>query len=205
MPVAAADRSAIHFRALFPSWEKNRPVSWFFAEELLQARSDSAFCTNQRGNDEDVNIYLIGLLTRWATEDVRAGIAPGLDPLLSPPQALATRRQAAEYFRRQADHRLLSLGLFDRGDLVRRRRLGWRLTEAETRQRDVATAVHCYERAAELLARCQTQQPGLASVWRQLAAHLPDYVHVLQTLARRRLGLGARLADSELARLLAAV
>ena len=196
MTVAIAPRTAIPYRALFPAWDGRRPVAWFFAEQLLEARAESDFPTNSAGGDEDVNMYLVGLLSAWATGDPRTGVEPGAAPLWQPPTDLAAGGRA-EYYRRQADHRLLALGLFDRGDLVRRRRRGWRLTEAETRARDLTVAARSYGMAANL-----GRHAGLNDVWSKLARHTPQYVHVLQTLSRRRLGLGARLDDTALARLL---
>ncbi len=204
MTVDVQPRRAVRYRGLFPTWEGNRPLTWFFAEQLLEARAESDFPTNQCGKDEDVNVYLAGLLACWAAADQRGGVLPGAEPLLIPPAAPASRRCVAEHYRRQADHRLLALGLFDRGDLVRRNRLVWRMSADETRRRDLAVAATCYELAADLAGSGRAQRPDLTAIWRRLAAHLPDYVHVLQTLARRRFGLGARIGDAELARLLAA-
>lgn len=202
MAVSAPPRPAIRYRALYPAWEGKRPLGWFFAEQLLEARAESDFPTNARGDDEDVNIYLMHLLTTWATRDPRDGVMPGRDPVLLPPDPAANRRCVAEHYRRQADHRLMALGLFDRGDLVRRKTAGWRMTPDETRRRDMAAAECCYSMAADVLDGRKTGPSGLIIVWRKLAARLPDYVHILQALARRRLGLGARLSDAELGWLL---
>ncbi len=202
MPVATSPRSTVTFHSLFPALEPARPLCWFFAEELLEARVGSDFPTNSRGQDEDVNIYLVGLLTSWTAGDPCRGVQPGRDPLLLPEAPGSSGMARVEHLRRQADHRLLALGLFDRGDLVRRRRRGWRMTEAETHARDMTVAARCFELAARLLAGTGQGGAGLAAVWTKLAAELPGYVHVLQTLARRRLGLGARLGTDELQRLL---
>jgi hypothetical protein len=202
MTTATAPRTALRFRTVFPAWDGSRPLGWFFAEQLLEARAETCFPTSSRGYDEDVNVYLIGLLTAWATADPRGGVWPGADPLWLPPDRAVGRRESAEHYRRQADHRLLALGLFERGDLARRRRRAWRLTEAETTRRDLAVGIRCYELAANLLdGRCAAAEARI-EVWRKLAAHLPDYVHILQTLARRRLGLGAQLSEIDLARLM---
>lgn len=200
--VAVREPTDTSYLALFPDWEGRRPLRWFFAESLLEARADSSFPTNSGGPDEDVNVYMVGLLVRWACGDPRPGVAPGADPLLLPPARDVGPRERAEIWRRQADHRLLALGLFDRGDLVRRRRVGWRMTEAETRARDLTVLRHGYATAAALVdARPECQ--GLVTVWRKLATRGDLYVSVLQTLARTRLGLGARLGEATLARLLA--
>jgi hypothetical protein len=204
MTVAERPADSIAYHSLFPAWEGSRPLAWFFAEHWLEARNDAGFPTNSRGPDEDVNIYVIHLLCRWACGDPRPGIQPGITPLLRPDLAPTGRRRRRHHYRRQADHRVLALGLLDRGDLVRRRRVGWRLTEAETRARDLAVARHGYEIASSLVGGPGSPDAAVAAVWRKLARHLPDYIHALQTMARRRLGLGARLDDNALQRLLAA-
>ncbi len=202
MSLATSSPRPVRYRSLFPAWDGARPVSWYFIEQLLEARAASDFPTNTAGPDEDVNVYLADRLGAWATHDGRGGVAPGRDPLLLPPARAAGPVAAAWDLAHQADHRLLALGLFDRGDLVRRRVRGWRMTVAETRRRDREVAWRGYRMAADRLAGRAGDRPGTVAVWRKLARNLDGYVHVLQTLARRRLGLGARLDDAQLARLL---
>jgi hypothetical protein len=199
--LATASPAQSRYLTMFPCWEGRRPLRWFFAEQFLEARAQSAFPTGCMGPDEDVNLYIIDLLARWASTAAIGSTAPGADPLFLPPDRALGRRQRAEERRRQADHRLLALGLFDRGDLVRRRKIGWRMTAAETRARDLTVMVRSYQAAADLLDR-RPEARGLTEVWRKLADQGPEYVGVLQALARRRLGLGARLNDAELAHLL---
>ncbi|MEZ4386688.1 MAG: hypothetical protein R3D98_03775 [Candidatus Krumholzibacteriia bacterium] len=202
MPTPTAlSPSRPRYLSLFPDWEGRRPLGWFFAEPLLEARAEAGFATNCRGTDEDVNMYILGLLVDWVTSDPAVGVAPAVDPLFMPPSRRLGHRARAAIHRRQADHRLLALGLFDRGDLVRRRRTGWRMTGAETRARDLTVMQRGYAAAADLTAGCPDLR-GPREVWRKLATHGEDYVHVLQTLARRRLGLGARLGEADLAHLL---
>lgn len=204
MPALATPSPASsRYLTLFPSWEGRRPLRWFFAEEFLEARADSEFPTGCVGPDEDVNTYIIGLLSAWVATAGVTATAPAADPLFLPPSHDLGRRQRAEVRRQQADHRLLALGLFDRGDLVRRRAVGWRMTAAETRARDLTAMVRCYGSAADLLSG-RPEAAGLVAVWQKLAAHGPDYVNALQTLARRRLGLRARLSEAELAHLVPA-
>jgi hypothetical protein len=202
MTVAAPPSpSQCRYQALFPSWEGTRPLLWYFAEQLLEARAVSDFPTNAAGNDEDVNVYLIARLAEWALGDGREGIRPGRDPILAPPPSRWPAWRRADHHRRQADHRLLCLGLFDRGDLVRRRLRGWLMTEDETRERDLAVLRHGYRQAVDLLEGRDPAWAGPVGVWRKLERHATRYIHVLQTLARLRLDLGARLGDATLQRL----
>jgi hypothetical protein len=190
------------YRGLFPDWTGPRPVSWFFGEQLLEARSESRFPTNADGPDEDVNIYIIQLLAGFLGGHADPRVVPGVDPLLSPPDRDTPRRQQAAWYRVNADHRLLCMGLYDRGDDRRRRRVPFGVSPAASRERDMAVGRHCYDIAANLLDGRPGASPGLTGVLRKLADNFHDYVHVLGVLATRRLGLGAVLSEASLARLL---
>lgn len=175
----------------------------FLTENLLEARRGSRLPTNLAGPDEDVNAYLalrLAQLDRVATDPRVVG---GLAALVPGAPAGAGRRERADWYRANADHRLLCLGLFDRGDAVSRRDVPWGLTRGQSRERDMAIAAACYAAAADLLARGPGgESAGAVVVLRKLAAGCDDYVHVVGQLAVRRLGLGARLDERELSRLL---
>jgi hypothetical protein len=202
MPVAVAARRRNRYRAVFPDWHAPRPVGWFFMEQLLEARAASAHPTNGHRPDEDVNVYLAHLLEGLVAEPRPAGLAAGATPLWQPPhRSLARRVQAARY-RANGDHRLLCLGLFDRGDLLRRRAVPWGRDPRETRDHDLETGRRCYGLAANLLAGRGGAQAGLVPVLEKLAEGFAEYVQVLAVLGRRRLGLGAVLGEAELAGML---
>lgn len=177
--------------------------AFFLVENLLEARRGSRLPTNLAGPDEDVNIYLALRLAEFARAGDDPRVVPGLDPLVPGPPPGVSRPGRADWYRANADHRLLHLGLFDRGETSRRRVVPWGLTRDEARQRDLAVAATCYAAAADLLARGPGgSDTGPVAVLRKLAAGCEDYVHVLGVLAVRRLGLGARLGERELAGLL---
>lgn len=177
--------------------------AFFLVENLLEARRGSRLPTNLAGPDEDVNIYLALRLAAFAHAGTDPRVVPGLDPLAPGPPPGGGRRARADWYRANADHRLLHLGLFDRGESARRRLVPWGLTRDQARQRDLSVAATCYAAAADLLARGPGGiDTGPVAVLRKLAAGCEDYVHVLGVLAVRRLGLGARLDERELAGLL---
>ena len=122
MPSPRNAATCPQYRTLFPDWSGPRPLSWFFMENLLEARADSTFPTNGFGPDEEVNVYLAQLLTRFLTGQVDHRIQPGDRARLLPPDRRLNRRERAEWYRANGDHRLLALGLADRGDTCRRRR-----------------------------------------------------------------------------------
>jgi hypothetical protein len=175
----------------------------FLVENLLEARRGSRLPTNLAGPDEDVNIYLALRLAEFAGGGVDPRVVAGLGPLVPGPPPGSGRRGRADWYRVNADHRLLHLGLYDRGETARRRDVPWGLTPDEARRRDLSVAATCYAAAADLLARGPGGlDTGPVAVLRKLAAGCEDYVHVLGVLAVRRLGLGARLGQRELAGLL---
>ena len=202
MPALLHAPAEPRFRGLFPDWTGARPLRWYFAEELLEARHGSRFPTNAEGPDEDVNIYLVGLLTGFIGGHGDPRVRPGSDPLLLPPEASLPRAAQADHYRVNGDHRLLHLGLCDRGDGLRRRRQRWGLAPDQVRGHDLAAGRACYALAANLLAGRPGAAAGLAAVLGKLAQHFEEYVHVLAVLATRRWGLGARLGEGELAGLL---
>ncbi|MFH2052614.1 MAG: hypothetical protein ABIK96_09140 [bacterium] len=189
------------FRGLFPDWRDRRPLDFFFLEELLEARAKSRFPTNSAGGDEDVNVFLAHLLTRLAVADRPGEAVFGSGPMIRPPEPGTSIRRQAAWYRRQGEHRLLYLGLFDRGEARRRRATLYGMSPGETRRRDAACATACLEVAANLHARIPGAG-GQAQVLARLAAGFESYVHVLGVLATRRWGLGARISDRALRDLL---
>jgi len=98
------------------------------AEQLLEARRESMFPTNGAGPDEDVNVYLAGLLTDFLTGHHDPRVQWGAGPVFFPAGKEIGPRSRADRYRVNADHRLLFLGLMDRGDGLRRRRVHFGMT-----------------------------------------------------------------------------
>lgn len=193
--------NVLRYRGLFPDWGGARPVSWYFGQELLEARHASQFPTNLAGPDEDVNVYLVHLLAHLVAGPADPRVLPGADPLLMPPDARLPRSARADHYAANGDHRLVMLGLFDVGDGLRRRRVPWGVDASQVRARDLAHGQACYALAANLL-EGRPAHAARAAVLRKLADRFDDYVHVLGVLATRRWNLGAQLDDGALAQLL---
>jgi hypothetical protein len=189
----------VTYRLVFPDVGDPRPLSYFMLENLLAARADSRFPTNSRGPDEAVNVYLAALLTRLVADPPPAEVVAGATALLTPLDKCAlTRRARADHYRHNADHRLIALGLFGRGDLLRRRDVPLGLTVDEARARDEQIGAEAYRLAAHLLDGRSTTAAVLAPILYRLAENFTDYVHVLTILAWRRFDLGAHLSEDDL-------
>jgi hypothetical protein len=168
-------------------------------EQLLESRRESMFPTNGAGPDEDVNVYLAGLLGSFMTGHLDPRVDPGAGPVWFPAGKECSTRSAADRYRVNGDHRLLYLGMMDRGDGLRRRRVPFGMTAAETRCRDLGIGRACYGMAADLMGKNRNANLGLGQVLRKLETNFEDYVHVLGVLATRRFGLGATLSEIDLA------
>jgi hypothetical protein len=181
MPKALCKSQTPQYHSLFPDWTGPRPFRFFLLENLLEARQQSTFPTNGAGPDEDANMYLASLLTGFLRGKHPENVIQGISPMLHPPAKDATRRQRADYYRNNADFRLIMLGLFDRGDAS-----------------DLVVGKHCYQMAVNLLDKRKMVSQGTIDVWRKLAENFDLYVQVLSTMAVGRLGLGASLSPSDL-------
>ena len=188
------------YRPLCPDWSTPRPLSYFFLEELLEARAQSTFPTGTEENDEDVNIYLADLLTRTARLDHGTTAAFGSMPQWQPPTKTLGYQARARWYLEQGEQRLLNLGLFGRGEDRRKRAGLWGMTREETHRRDMVCGRACYEAAATLLEHGRQPLP-LAGTAAKVARHFAEYVQVLETLGRGRWDLGARLSERQLAAL----
>jgi len=195
MPKAMFKTSSPQYLSLFPDWNGPRPLPFFMLENLLEARRQSTFPTNLAGPDEDVNIYLADLLTKFLNGQHSSDVEFGAHPLLCPAQQNLSRRQQAAYYRNNADHRLLMLGLFDRGDHLRKRSLLFGMNRQEAHLRDCGVGKECYQLAVNLLENRRLVSSGRIDVWRKLAENFDLYVQVLSTMAVSRLGLGATLSS----------
>ncbi len=198
MPNALCKSQTPQFRSLFPDWSGPRPLRYFLLENLLEARRGSVFPTNIVGPDEDVNIYLASLLTDFLGGKHPADVLFGAEPLLNPPAKNQSRRSRADFYKHNGDHRLIMLGLFDRGDHLRRRPSFFRMSREESRQRDLSVGTNCYHLAANLLENRNLDCDGVALVWRKLAENFDLYVQVLSTMAVEKLGMGASLSQTDL-------
>jgi len=88
---------------------------FFMMNCLLYSRMEAGFPTNDEYPDEDVNVYLAGLLTSLINPQRRSG--PGLigasdASLFEAASAAACPRDAYLLYRSNADHILVSLGIF---------------------------------------------------------------------------------------------
>jgi hypothetical protein len=201
MPMTMCQTDSPRFSGLFPDWDKPRPIRFYLMENLLESRMGSVFPTGGDGYDEDVNVYVSHLLSDFINGNHNTHVKMGAGPLMEPPAKSLPLNSQVEYYRANADHRLLYLGLMDRGDGLRRRRNPLHRLESLTRQQDLVVGSTCYGMAANLLSQGPCRNGGLAQVMRKLERNFTEYVQVISALATGRLNLGARLTNDDLQKL----
>ena len=85
---------------------------------------------------------------------------------------------------------------------MRRRRVPFGMDPDEARGRDLGIGRDCYLMAANLLEGRNLVPAAVGGIYRKRGENFDEYVHVLAAMATRRLGLGARLSEGDLAGLL---
>jgi hypothetical protein len=174
-------------------------VHYFLMNSLLYSRMECGFPSNDGYFDEDVNVYLAGLLASLmaggAGNARRNRIAADDASLASMAEGAPSARERYELYRTNADHLLVSLGVF---------------ANARQRRPDSAARMHLAEaayvgRGKAYYALAQSYASGLArrptalsDVLGKLSRGFERYLAVLSTLRGEYLNLRERISDGAL-------
>lgn len=172
-------------------FEPEEPT-WFLLERLLRAREDLRMHTGMDGDDEDVNVYLSGLLAGilrapdW--EERNAAIVRSYEIDMARDLADADRARSFCVLKVNADNILVSLGIF--------RALPRRSTRYPNLSRDdyVERGRNYYQRAASYRERIDRQTSGRADVLRKLAHGYDRYLKILDHMRDEYLHLRTTLS-----------
>lgn len=173
---------------------EREPLFFFLLNAYLQSRIDT---DHESDGDEEVNVYLAGLL--HSLVDGRF-YADNVDHLASSPldvyqkaEESGTNRGKADVYRTNADHRLMAFGLFsgfgDHTGLYRRSMTPDAAYTEEARQ--------FYAWASLFCARMPARYRGLATTLEKLADGFETYHEVLGHMATHHLGLMDRLSPGQ--------
>ena len=167
---------------------------FFLLNAYLQSRIDT---DNETDGDEEVNVYLAGLLHdivdgRFYSDNVERLATSSLD-VCQLADACGTPRGKTQVYRTNADHRLLAFGLF----------AGWGEQTSLYRRTQTPDAAHAeaaqqfYAWAALFCARLPERYRGLATTLEKLADGFETYHAVLIHMAGHHLGLMERLSPGQ--------
>lgn len=173
---------------------EREPFFFFLLNAYLQSRIETR---NESDGDEEVNVYLAGLLCSLV--DGRFYTC-NLDRLAASPadvcqrvQTCGSDRAKAEVYRANADHRLVAFGLFSGwGDHVSLYRRATTPDEAH-----IEEAQQFYGWAALLCGRLPSRYRGLKVTLEKLADGFETYRHILAHMGANHLDLLQRLSPGE--------
>ncbi len=175
--------------------KRNKELSFFFLEHVLRARADLHMESGHHEYDQEINVYLAGLLNSLI--DSETFLKPYISPFdLQVRQYLENHpglRNEYTVYRDNADFGLIILGFF----------LGYEhkgsyqnivLSEVDEKGR---IALY-YEQAASALTHLQGKNLSLVTVFQELAEYLPDIIRILRHAASSYFDLVMRISEGSM-------
>jgi len=174
----------------------------FLLRCVLGARGEAGFPSNDRGFDEDVNVYLVGLLGRFLSseyhEEARRFTFQTDQELSEEIARSGDDRFRYQAYRTNADHLLLHIGLFQRVDKARPH-----MPHLERSPREfIGRGETYYDMASSSLRRLRRRSTGTEEAMQKLAMNFAEYTRVLGRLRTSYFHLTTRLSDGRLFHLL---
>lgn len=164
--------------------EKESAISYLL-ESLIRCRGESAFPSNKKVYDEDVNIYLAHLMLAYATSSYQDLVAKYLSAHDSEIRELVegARDRYVKYFifKVNADYLLIHLGIFqDLGGVIR---FGSRTVNRSERY-FTQNAINYYQEAAIYNQKIYRKSTAVKDVLVKLADYFNDYRDLLKRTRR---------------------
>jgi hypothetical protein len=172
--------------------KRNNEISFFFLEHVLKARADLHMESGKHEYDQEINVYLAGLLN--SLMDSETFLKPYISPFdLQVRQYLDNHpglRNEYTVYRDNADFGLIILGFF----------LGYEhkgsyqnivLSEVDEKSR---ISLY-YEQAASALSHLQGRNLSLVTVFEELAEYLPDIIRILRHAASSYFNLVLQISE----------
>jgi len=171
----------------------------FLLRCLLGARREADHPSNESGYDEDVNVYLVGLLGRFLSADYHEDACRYLQPYdldLSETAAESDdERHAYRLYKVNADHLLLAIGLFHHVEGAAQP--GNPHLHREPNEFISRGGIY-YSIASSRLHHLRRKGTGTVSALRKLGEGFPQYVEVLRHLRTDFFHLTARVGEGTL-------
>jgi len=166
---------------------------------LLGARKEASFPSNEGGFDEDVNVYLAGLLNRFFSasyhDEARRYLQPYDLDLRRQAEASGDPRYAYRLYKVNADHLLLGIGIFHHVEGA----LG---PEHPFLHRDPSEfegrGSLYYLLASSRLHHLKRRRGGIGEALRKLGERFPRYVQVLRHVRSDYFDLMERIGEGSL-------
>ena len=173
--------------------------SEFLLHCLLGARAEADFPSNEAGFDEDVNVYLVGLLGDFLSsqyhEDARRYLHSCDLDLSREVERAETDRQIFRLYKVNADHLLLAIGLFHHVEGAHRPHQPQLHREPEE---FIGRGGIYYQLASSRLRRLRGVATTPEQVMTKLSANFARYVTVLQRVRTTYFQLTERVGEGTL-------
>ena len=179
--------------------EPRERTAYFVLDSLLRSRIECGFESNSTRHDEEVNVYLVGLLSRLVSSPGVGELARDRDvDVFEQVRTSTDARFKAEVYRTNADHLLVSSSLFVDTPYVDRE--GRRDFHDVARDR-IGRGKTYYRFAADFQTRAPAHSAVFARVLEILSEDFERYVNVLFHMRGEYFHLYERLRDAQLAAL----
>lgn len=175
------------------------PAYYYMMDNLLECRKESGFPSNREFFDEDVNVYLAGLLTSHvfgSAAGTTAGMIMPYDiPLFEAARDETDPRRRFNIYRANADHLLVRLGVFDNPS---GRRPGSATHMTLTREAWIGRGKTYYRLAWACAAETFRRPTAIGNVMGKLSSGFERYVGVLSTMRSSCLNMIPRISNGEM-------
>jgi hypothetical protein len=183
-------------------WDLSRPgerperTAYFVLDSLLRSRIECGFESNSTRYDEDVNVYLVNLLSSLvASPDFGAHAADCDLDVFEQVRDSSDPRFKSLVYRTNADRLLLYTGIFTQSPYTEEK--GQRVFEHSTRER-IGRGKAYYHYASTLHERLPAASPAVARVLRHLSEDFERYVDVLFHMRGEYFHLYERIKEEQL-------
>jgi hypothetical protein len=170
-------------------------TAYFVLDSLLRSRIDCGFESNSARYDEDVNVYVVDMLSSLIRSPGFAAAAGREIDVFERVRDSQDPREKSRVYRANADHLLVSTSLFVDTPYVERG--GQRDFDDEARDR-IGRGKAYYRWAALFLERARAGSPVFARVLHDLSVDLERWVEVLFHMRGEYFHLYERLRDDQL-------
>ncbi|NLD99925.1 MAG: hypothetical protein GX640_08620 [Fibrobacter sp.] len=177
--------------------KQTQETSFFFLEHLLKARADLHMESGLHEYDQEINIYLMGLLNSLFGSDTFLKQKPYISPFDTDIRDyLETHpglRNEYRVYRDNADFGLVLLGLF----LKYQHRGSYHNIVLQNLDSEGRIALY-YELAASALSHLQGTSVSLVKVYMSIAEYLPEILQILRQTATNYFDFIQRISDGSL-------
>lgn len=191
--------SSTAYRPVGKGGTRPSPAYYYMMDNLLECRRESGFPSNMELFDEDVNVYLAGVLTSQVfgnAAGTTAGMIMPFDiPLFNAVSNEADPRGRFNIYKANADHLLLRLGVFDNPG---GRRPGSAKHMALTRDAWIGRCKAYYRLAWACAAETFKRPTAIGDIMEKLSSGLERYIGVLSTMRSSSLNMIPRISSGEM-------